>query len=72
MDLTMPRMDGRQAFVELRRIRGDVRVVLMSGFNEQEALSQFSGKGLAGFLPKPFQFDQVSETLRRALTDEAK
>ncbi len=67
MDLTMPHLDGKQAFEELRRIRPEVRVVLMSGFNEQEAISQFTGKGLAGFLPKPFQFETVSETLRRVL-----
>jgi PAS domain S-box-containing protein len=72
MDLTMPRMDGRQAFEELRRIRAEVRVVLMSGFNEQEAISQFSGKGLAGFLPKPFQMDTLGEALRRALALEEK
>ena len=66
MDLTMPRMGGQAAFSELRRIRSEVRVVLMSGFNETEAVSSFSGKGLAGFLSKPFDFDALSETLRRA------
>jgi hypothetical protein len=26
----------------------------MSGFNEQDAVSAFTGKGLAGFIQKPF------------------
>ena len=60
LDLTMPHMDGEETFTELRRLRADVRVVLMSGFNQQEALVRFPGKGLASFLQKPFNV----ETLR--------
>ena len=54
LDLTMPHMDGEQTFTELRRILPEVRVVLMSGFNAQEAMVRFTGKGLASFLQKPF------------------
>lgn len=71
MDLTMPHLDGQQAFAELRRLRADVRVVLMSGFSEEEAISQFTGKGLAGFLQKPFQLEDLGATLRAALEPPA-
>ena len=66
-DLTMPHMDGHQVFREMRRIKTEVPVILMSGFNEEEAISGFAGKGLAGFLQKPFQFQALSETLQRVL-----
>ena len=69
MDLTMPHLDGREAYAELRRVRDDVRVVMMSGFNEQEVISQFSGKGLAGFLQKPFLFETLNDTVRKALAE---
>ena len=68
LDLTMPHLDGEQAFMELRRIRSSVRVVLMSGFNEQEAISRFTGKGLAGFLQKPFRLEALGEIVQGALT----
>jgi CheY-like chemotaxis protein len=67
LDLTMPHMDGEQTFAELRRLRADVRVVLMSGFNQQEALVRFTGKGLASFLQKPFTIDMLRATLQAAL-----
>ena len=54
LDLTMPHMDGEETFRELRRLRPTVRVVMMSGYNEQDVTSRFSGKGLAGFIQKPF------------------
>ena len=69
MDLTMPHIDGRQAFRELRQIRKDIKVVLMSGFSQQDALSEFMGKGLAGFLQKPFDSLSLANALMSVLTD---
>ena len=63
LDLTMPRMDGEETFRELRKLRPDACVVLMSGYSEQEAGARFVGKGLAGFLQKPFTPDELRERL---------
>ncbi|MDH3642025.1 MAG: response regulator transcription factor, partial [Gammaproteobacteria bacterium] len=54
LDLNMPRLDGEETFWELRQIKPDVKVILTSGYDEQEATSAFVGKGLAGFVAKPF------------------
>lgn len=54
LDLTMPNMDGQETFAQLKRMQRDLPVVLMSGYNEQDATQRFVGKGLAGFLSKPF------------------
>ncbi|MBE7560041.1 response regulator [bacterium] len=67
LDMTMPHMDGEEAFRELRRIRPDVRVVLSSGYNEQDATNRFAGKGLAGFIQKPYCLEDLCDVIRRAL-----
>ncbi|WP_243302969.1 CHASE domain-containing protein [Geothrix oryzisoli] len=67
MDLTMPHMDGVETFRELRRIDPACRVVLTSGYNEQDAIQDFLGKGLAGFVQKPFHSSDLMQALRRAL-----
>jgi two-component system cell cycle sensor histidine kinase/response regulator CckA len=54
LDLTMPHLGGEATFRELRQLRPDVKVILTSGFNQEEATVGFAGKGLAGFLRKPF------------------
>jgi PAS domain S-box-containing protein len=64
LDLTMPTMDGEETFRELRRIRPDLRVLLSSGYNEQEATRRFVGRGLAGFIQKPYQLAVLAERLR--------
>jgi DNA-binding response OmpR family regulator len=67
LDLTMPGMDGEETFRRLRQIRPDVRVMLMSGFNEQEAVQRFVGRGLAGFAQKPFTADGLLQRLNAVL-----
>jgi CheY-like chemotaxis protein len=64
MDLTMPHLDGEETFRELRRLDPQVRVLLMSGYNEQDAIARFVGKGLAGFIQKPFNVNDLKESLR--------
>jgi len=67
LDLTMPHMDGEETFRALRQIRRDVPVVLTSGYNEQDVISRFAGKGLAGFIHKPFQNAALIAKLREAI-----
>ena len=67
LDLTMPRLDGEKALREMRACRANVCVLLMSGFSEQEIAERFSGKGLAGFIQKPFRFDALRDKMRMVL-----
>jgi CheY-like chemotaxis protein len=64
LDLTMPHMDGEQAFRELRRIRPALRVIVSSGYNEQDVARRFVGKGLAGFIQKPYKVSELGQKLR--------
>ncbi|HEY3490147.1 MAG TPA: ATP-binding protein [Candidatus Deferrimicrobiaceae bacterium] len=67
LDMTMPRMGGEDAFRELRRIDPGVRVVLSSGYNEQETVNHFLGKGLAGFIQKPYRTKMLTEKVQEAI-----
>lgn len=68
LDLTMPRMDGREAFIELRRMRPDLPIVLSSGYNEQKIVNEFVGKDLTGFIQKPYRLMEFAEKIRGAIT----
>ena len=54
LDMTMPHMGGEAAFRAMRLLQPDLRVILSSGYNEIEALGRFMGKGLKGFIQKPY------------------
>jgi hemerythrin-like metal-binding protein/PAS domain S-box-containing protein len=70
MDLTMPRMDGEEAFRELRRAGASMPIMLSSGFGQEEALLRFKGKGLAGFLQKPYRLQTLANAVRAALGED--
>jgi len=67
LDLTMPDLDGEEAFRELRRIDPQVCVVMSSGYTESEIAPRFAGKRLSGFLQKPYTLDALTQCLRAAL-----
>ncbi len=67
MDLTMPRMDGREAFLALHRLAPGLPVILSSGYNEQDSLQAFEGEGPAAFLQKPYQLQELRRVLQGVL-----
>ncbi|MFH1843478.1 MAG: PocR ligand-binding domain-containing protein [bacterium] len=67
LDLTMPNLGGVETFQKLRQSRPDIKVLLTSGYTEQEATMRFVDKGLSGFIQKPYQIDTLLGKLREIL-----
>ncbi len=67
LDLTMPNLDGEQTFRELRRLDPDVKVIISSGYHEQEICQKFVGKGLAGFIQKPYRLSELAGILQSVM-----
>ena len=67
LDLTMPNGDGEEAFLEIRRIQPGALILIMSGFSPQHVLNRFNGKGLNGFIQKPFHARDLLDALRKIL-----
>jgi PAS domain S-box-containing protein len=67
LDLTMPQLDGEAAFREILGIRSDARVLLSSGFHQPEGASRLIGEGLAGFIQKPYRYEQLVDAVRQAV-----
>ena len=70
LDMTMPLMNGEEALRHLKAINPAIRVILSSGYNEVEAIRRFNGKGLAGFIQKPYSAVALVEKIR-AILEEA-
>lgn len=54
LDLTMKKMGGEEAFHKILQHSPDAKIILCSGYNEDEATARFRDKGLAGFVHKPY------------------
>ena len=63
LDMTMPKFSGEETLRELKVIRPAIPVYLASGYDEKDLPSKFPAHELAGFIPKPFQWQTVMEKL---------
>jgi CheY-like chemotaxis protein len=66
LDLTMPGMDGAATLREIQFRWPVLRVVVMSGFAEQQAMERLSGLAAVPFLQKPLTPDTLLATVRAA------
>jgi len=68
LDLTMPGWSGERTLEEIQALRDDLPVVLSSGFDEADTARRFRDIDPAGFLQKPYTYDDLIRVLRRALS----
>lgn len=72
LDVMLPDINGKEV---CQRIRGDaalsdVRVICISGMVEEDKISELLAAGANEFLQKPFELDQLVETMFRQLEVE--
>jgi two-component system cell cycle sensor histidine kinase/response regulator CckA len=66
LDMTMPNLDGEQAYRAMRLL-ADVPTILSSGYNEQATSTRLASTGLAGFIQKPYRLADLRAAIRNAL-----
>ena len=67
LDLTMPHMDGHEVWRYIRHLRPDMRVVVSSGFEESDAMRQFSEDPGLFFIKKPYTASALVRKFRSIL-----
>lgn len=67
LDMEMPKMNGKEAYFEMRKINPDARVLLTSGLNMEEETQLLMNSGVKGFIQKPFNAKDLSERVKNAI-----
>jgi len=70
LDMTMPDMGGGETFEKLCNINPGIKVLLSSGYDLNEEVSEILARGFKGFIQKPFTMRELSEKLRETLENE--
>ncbi|MDD2711025.1 MAG: response regulator [Verrucomicrobiae bacterium] len=70
LDLTMPGMNGEQTLAEICSLRPGLKVMFISGQDENPPPPSHAGASLAGFVRKPFNItglrDKLAEVLKKS------
>jgi CheY-like chemotaxis protein len=69
LDLNMPLMDGEETFQRLRAMQPDLRVIICTGYVQQERLNHMLEAGLCGFVQKPLGPHEYLASVRLVLAD---
>ncbi len=67
MDMTMPVLSGEAAYYEMINLRGDIPVIFLSGYEEEETFRHKVNKNSVSFLHKPFDFDDLLKEIQSLL-----
>jgi PAS domain S-box-containing protein len=67
MDMVMPKMNGPQAFGEMKRINPNIRAILSSGHSLEGQAQNLLNKGALGFVPKPYKVSELATAVAGAL-----
>jgi nitrogen-specific signal transduction histidine kinase/CheY-like chemotaxis protein len=68
MDMIMPKMNGREAFFEMKKIDPDCKIIISSGFTKDENLKELRTAGLNGFLKKPYVDFELSKMVAESIS----
>jgi len=63
LDMVMPDISGGETFEKLRAINPDVKVLLSSGYIQNEQTEKIIKKGCNGFIQKPFTINKLSKKI---------
>ena len=67
LDLTMPRLNGDEVFRQIMDIQPDARVILISGYTQEDVAGHFTGHRVTGYLEKPFPPSELVAKVRAGL-----
>jgi two-component system, cell cycle sensor histidine kinase and response regulator CckA len=67
LDIVMPGMGGEEVMSQLLKLRPDTKVLLVSGFSEQDRHQALMNMGALGFVAKPFNIHELLKEIRSIL-----
>lgn len=63
IDVVMPRLDGKNAFLQMKEINKDVSAICITGYNKYTT-EELMSIGIKKILHKPFQFEDLLSAIR--------
>ena len=67
MDVRMPEVGGMEALDKIKAINPEIPVVMMTAYSSNETASKALEKGAYGYLTKPFDFENLRQTIKGAV-----
>jgi len=67
LDMAMPEMSGKEAYLRMKEIDPDIRVILTSGFRQDERVEDVLDLGVKEFVQKPYTLEKLAKAMNRVI-----
>lgn len=67
LDMVLPKKSGKDVYIEMKKIKPDVKVLLNSGFRKDKRVKEVFKLGIKHFIEKPYTFDALTKAIQRAI-----
>ena len=71
LDMGLTKLSGRDVLFKIKQEKQDAKIVVTSGYFEEEFKSDFEQAGIKHFLQKPYMLDHVVQTLQSAIEEKS-
>ncbi len=68
LDLTMPKLSGRECFRAMKKIQPALKVIITSGHAMDNEIGELLDEGAMAFLQKPFEIERLSDLVNKTLS----
>jgi len=63
LDMVMPHMSGREAYIAMKKTNPNVKVLLASGFRHDDRVEEILRLGVTSFIQKPYTLEKISNAV---------
>ena len=67
LDMVMPKKSGKEAYIEMKQIDENIKIILSSGFRQDERVSSIMKLGINKFVQKPYTLSKLATAFHEVL-----
>jgi CheY-like chemotaxis protein len=71
LDLLMPDKSGQETFFEMKEIKPDVKVLLVTGVKKDKRIQSLLDAGVKGYIEKPFKLSHLAKRVEEILVKDS-
>lgn len=69
LDMVLPKKQGKDVFIEMKKIKPGVNVLLNTGFSKDKQVVELFNLGVKHFIEKPYSLENLSEAIDKAINN---
>lgn len=69
LDIKMPKVHGLDILKQIKDIKSDMKVVIVTGYKSVETASEAANLGACGYIVKPFKAEEILSTVAKLLSE---